>query len=88
MEAARLRAATPSTSSSRYAWPGNVRELRNVVERLLLLTDDAVDAATGAAGRSTRPSRERAVARERRRELRHARRSRARRSSARWLSRS
>ena len=30
----------------RYAWPGNVRELRNVVERLLLLADDAVDAAT------------------------------------------
>ncbi len=30
----------------RYAWPGNVRELRNVVERLLLLTDDRVDAAT------------------------------------------
>jgi DNA-binding NtrC family response regulator len=29
---------------SRYAWPGNVRELRNVVERLLLLTDGAVDA--------------------------------------------
>ena len=29
---------------SRYAWPGNVRELRNVVERLLLLTDDIVDA--------------------------------------------
>ena len=29
-----------------YAWPGNVRELRNVVERLLLLTDDAVDGAT------------------------------------------
>jgi DNA-binding NtrC family response regulator len=28
----------------RYAWPGNVRELRNVVERLLLLTDAAVDA--------------------------------------------
>jgi len=28
---------------ARYAWPGNVRELRNVVERLLLLTDDAVD---------------------------------------------
>ncbi len=28
---------------TRYAWPGNVRELRNVVERLLLLTDDAVD---------------------------------------------
>src|SRR6059036_2014878 len=30
----------------RYHWPGNVRELRNVVERLLLLTDDEVDAAT------------------------------------------
>ena len=29
---------------TRYAWPGNVRELRNVVERLLLLTDDDVDA--------------------------------------------
>jgi two-component system nitrogen regulation response regulator NtrX len=30
----------------RYGWPGNVRELRNIVERLLLLTDAAVDAAT------------------------------------------
>jgi DNA-binding NtrC family response regulator len=30
----------------RYGWPGNVRELRNVVERLLLLTDGPVDAAT------------------------------------------
>jgi DNA-binding NtrC family response regulator len=29
-----------------YAWPGNVRELRNVVERLLLLTDGAVDVTT------------------------------------------
>ena len=29
-----------------YAWPGNVRELRNVVERLLLLTDGAVDVGT------------------------------------------
>jgi two-component system, NtrC family, nitrogen regulation response regulator NtrX len=27
---------------ARYAWPGNVRELRNVVERLLLLTDGTV----------------------------------------------
>ncbi|HEY6490420.1 MAG: sigma-54 dependent transcriptional regulator [Terracidiphilus sp.] len=26
-----------------YAWPGNIRELRNVVERLLLLADTAVD---------------------------------------------
>ena len=31
---------------TRYGWPGNVRELRNVVERLLLLTDDVVDGAT------------------------------------------
>jgi two-component system nitrogen regulation response regulator NtrX len=30
----------------RYPWPGNVRELRNVVERLLLLADREVDAAT------------------------------------------
>jgi DNA-binding NtrC family response regulator len=29
-----------------YHWPGNVRELRNVVERLLLLADGDVDAAT------------------------------------------
>src|SRR5712692_5453926 len=29
---------------ARYGWPGNVRELRNVVERLLLLTDRPVDA--------------------------------------------
>jgi two-component system nitrogen regulation response regulator NtrX len=29
----------------RYAWPGNVRELRNVVERLLLLAGDEVQAA-------------------------------------------
>ena len=30
----------------RYGWSGNVRELGNVVERLLLLTDGAVDAET------------------------------------------
>jgi len=29
----------------RYSWPGNVRELRNVVERLLLLAGDEVEAA-------------------------------------------
>ena len=29
-----------------YDWPGNVRELRNCVERLLLLSGDAVDADT------------------------------------------
>jgi DNA-binding NtrC family response regulator len=28
-----------------YAWPGNIRELRNVVERLLLLAGETVDAA-------------------------------------------
>lgn len=31
-----------------YQWPGNVRELRNIVERLLLLADGPVDAATVA----------------------------------------
>ena len=31
---------------TRYTRPGNVRELRNVVERLLLLTDDVIDADT------------------------------------------
>ena len=43
----------------RYAWPGNVRELRNIVERLLLLTDEAVDAATVRqvlSGRHARPA--------------------------------
>ena len=42
-----------------YAWPGNVRELRNIVERLLLLTDDAVDAATVRqvlSGRHAKPA--------------------------------
>ena len=28
----------------KYTWPGNIRELRNVVERLLLLSTDEVDA--------------------------------------------
>ena len=28
-----------------YSWPGNIRELRNVVERLLLLSESAIDAA-------------------------------------------
>ena len=40
----------------RYAWPGNVRELRNVVERVLLLTDDVVDAATVRQVLSGRPA--------------------------------
>jgi two-component system, NtrC family, nitrogen regulation response regulator NtrX len=29
---------------SAYAWPGNVRELRNVIERLVILTDDTIGA--------------------------------------------
>ena len=32
----------------RHAWPGNIRELGNVVERLVLLTDDAVVGADEA----------------------------------------
>src|SRR5262249_17436576 len=42
----RIRAFAPEALAElgRYAWPGNVRELRNVVERLLLLTDDTVSA--------------------------------------------
>jgi DNA-binding NtrC family response regulator len=43
---------------SRYAWPGNVRELRNIVERLLLLTDDEVDAGIVREVLSSRASRE------------------------------
>jgi two-component system, NtrC family, nitrogen regulation response regulator NtrX len=31
-----------------YAWPGNIRELKNVVERLLLLSEDEVDAGKAA----------------------------------------
>ena len=42
------RAVAPEALEAlkQYAWPGNVRELRNVVERLLLISGDAVDAAT------------------------------------------
>ncbi len=32
-----------------YAWPGNIRELGNVIERLVLLTDDTVVSAEEAA---------------------------------------
>ena len=40
-----VRGFTPDgrDALTNYAWPGNVRELRNVVERLLLLTDDDID---------------------------------------------
>jgi len=37
------------TALTRYSWPGNVRELRNIVERLLLLSGERVEAATVAA---------------------------------------
>ena len=42
------QAFTPEALAAlkRYTWPGNVRELRNIVERLLLLSGDQVDAAT------------------------------------------
>ena len=46
LEAASRSPPEPSTELRRYSWPGNVRELRNVVERLLLLAGDQVDAAT------------------------------------------
>jgi DNA-binding NtrC family response regulator len=39
-------AAEAIREMQRYPWPGNVRELRNVVERLLLLADGPVDAAS------------------------------------------
>jgi two-component system, NtrC family, nitrogen regulation response regulator NtrX len=40
--AAEIAACAPLLAA--YGWPGNVRELRNVVERLLLLAEGAVDA--------------------------------------------
>jgi len=40
---ARAFTADAMTALERYSWPGNVRELRNMVERLLLLADEAVD---------------------------------------------
>jgi len=42
---------------ARYEWPGNVRELRNVVERLLLLTDGTVDAESVRGVLSSRHAR-------------------------------
>jgi two-component system nitrogen regulation response regulator NtrX len=44
----KAREITPDAYAElkRYSWPGNVRELRNVVERLLLLSDDCVDTGT------------------------------------------
>jgi DNA-binding NtrC family response regulator len=38
--------AEAMTALQRYAWPGNVRELRNIVERVMLLSGESVDAAT------------------------------------------
>ena len=42
------QAFTPEARAAlaRYSWPGNVRELRNIVERLLLLSGERVEAAT------------------------------------------
>ena len=56
----KMRGFTPAAIDelARYAWPGNVRELRNVVERLLLLTDDAVDVDTVREVVSQRSSRD------------------------------
>jgi two-component system nitrogen regulation response regulator NtrX len=44
--APRVITAEALSALQNYHWPGNVRELRNVVERLLLLADGDVDAAT------------------------------------------
>ncbi|HEV8384042.1 MAG TPA: sigma-54 dependent transcriptional regulator, partial [Candidatus Acidoferrales bacterium] len=41
----RAFAADALDALKQYAWPGNVRELRNVIERVLLLSADTVDAA-------------------------------------------
>jgi DNA-binding NtrC family response regulator len=41
---------------TRYTWPGNVRELRNVVERLLLLSDSVVDVQTVREVLTARPA--------------------------------
>ncbi len=41
----RAFAADALDALQHYAWPGNVRELRNVIERVLLLSSDEVDAA-------------------------------------------
>jgi two-component system nitrogen regulation response regulator NtrX len=46
---------------ARYAWPGNVRELRNVIERLLLISNEEsvtaadLEKALPAAGGSPAP---------------------------------
>jgi DNA-binding NtrC family response regulator len=59
----KTRGFTPAALDelARYTWPGNVRELRNVVERLLLLTDDAVDVDTVREVVSHRASRDTAA---------------------------
>jgi two-component system, NtrC family, nitrogen regulation response regulator NtrX len=53
----KLRGFTPDGLSALagYTWPGNVRELRNVVERLLLLNDDEIDARAVRDVLSTAP---------------------------------
>jgi transcriptional regulator with AAA-type ATPase domain len=51
-----LPAARDAPLPGGYAGPGNVRELRNVVERLLLLNDDEIDARAVRDVLSTAPS--------------------------------
>jgi DNA-binding NtrC family response regulator len=38
--------AEAMTALQRYPWPGNVRELRNIIERVMLLSGESVDAAS------------------------------------------
>ncbi len=46
-----LRTLSPESQTlmMSYAWPGNVRELKNVIERAVLLTDEAVVEPSGLA---------------------------------------
>ncbi len=48
--------AEAMSALERYSWPGNVRELRNLVERLLLLSGEKVDAATVEATLPQQPA--------------------------------
>jgi two-component system nitrogen regulation response regulator NtrX len=62
----KMRGFTPDglDELAQYQWPGNVRELRNAVERLLLLTDDEIDARAVREVLAPRPPRATGATRE------------------------